>query len=181
MQSAQSDTKLFHKLVRQQRNKKTMTTHTMVLMVKNNVRMNTSSMDGKDTLRNFTNIVKLIYRNSIVKNLNLVTLQNDIIEKLKTGKNEKIDNTNQKEIQNILRKLKSGKSHAPDGLSAEYFKYMPDELLPFLIAIIKSVFEDEDVPQVIMEGVITSYKHHVNTNRRYSKRACGAKPPQIAE
>ncbi|CAC5421226.1 unnamed protein product [Mytilus coruscus] len=67
----------------------------------------------------------------------------------------KIENTNQEEVQNILSKLKSGKSHGPNGLSADHFKYMPDELLPFLIDIINSVFEDKDVPKVIKDGVIT--------------------------
>lgn len=54
-----------------------------------------------------------------------------------------------------MSNLKSGKNQEPDGLSAEHFKYMPDELLPLLIDIINSVFKDKDVPQVIKKGVMT--------------------------
>ncbi|CAC5423916.1 unnamed protein product [Mytilus coruscus] len=144
MRSSQRDTKLFHKLVRQQRNKKTMTTDTMVFNGE-------EQCENEQLLNGWKGHFEKLYKHSETdiqklncEKLNLVILQNDIIKELETNKNEKIENTNQEEVQNILKKLKSGKSHGPDGLSAEHFKYMPDELLPFLIDIINSVFEDKE-------------------------------------
>ena len=70
--------------------------------------------------------------------------------------NEEIDNTNEEEIQQTVRKLKTGKSPGPDGISAEHLKHMPSELIPYLINIINLIFMGKDVPQGVKEGVLTS-------------------------
>jgi hypothetical protein len=69
--------------------------------------------------------------------------------------NEEIDNTNEEEIQQTVRKLKTGKSPGPDGISAEHLKHMPSELIPYLINIINLIFMEKDVPQGVKEGVLT--------------------------
>jgi hypothetical protein len=54
-----------------------------------------------------------------------------------------------------VRKLKTGKSPGPDGISAEHLKHMPSELIPYLINIINLIFMEKDVPQGVKEGVLT--------------------------
>ena len=54
-----------------------------------------------------------------------------------------------------IRKLKSGKSPGSDGLSAEHFKNLPDEALPYITGIINLIFKEKDIPKKLKAGVLT--------------------------
>ncbi|CAC5387640.1 unnamed protein product [Mytilus coruscus] len=57
---------------------------------------------------------------------------------------------------NVVKALKTGKSPGPDGLSAEHFKLMPEELLTYIVNIVNLIFKDKDLPQETKEGVVFS-------------------------
>ncbi|VDI80532.1 Hypothetical predicted protein [Mytilus galloprovincialis] len=89
--------------------------------------------------------------------LRVIEVQNKIIEELETERNIEIDNTNVLEVQEVIKALKTGKSPGPDGLSAEHFKLMPEELLTYIVQIVNIIFKDKDLPQETKEGVVLLY------------------------
>ncbi|VDI62863.1 Hypothetical predicted protein [Mytilus galloprovincialis] len=54
-----------------------------------------------------------------------------------------------------MKALKTGKIPGPDGLSAEHFKLMPEELLTYIVQIVNLIFKDKDLPQETKEGVVS--------------------------
>ena len=156
MQSSQDDIKLFHRLIRNQRNNSKITTDVMVFNDK-------EENDPENILKGWNNYFEHLHKcvNEVIQHkfctekFEFAKVQNYIIEQLEVEMNEEIDNTNEEEIQQTVRKLKTGKSPGTDGISAEHLKHMPSELIPYLINIINLIFMEKDVPQGVKEGVLT--------------------------
>lgn len=78
-----------------------------------------------------------------LEKLVLVKLQNEILENSEKDSNP-IEMTTLEEIQTVIKKLKTGKSPDSGGIS-EHFRYSPDEVIQFLVTIVK-IFEELDIP-----------------------------------
>ena len=59
------------------------------------------------------------------------------------------------EIQTVIKKLKTGKSSDSSGISAEHFRYSPDEVMQFLVTIVNKIFEELDIPESSKYGTVT--------------------------
>ena len=59
------------------------------------------------------------------------------------------------EIQTVIKKLKTGKSSDSSGISAEHFRYSPDEIMQFLVTIVNKIFEELDIPESSKYGTVT--------------------------
>lgn len=156
MSASETDTKLFHKLVQRQRSSKTTPTDTMMFN-------NTEQSDPDGILNGWKDYFSGLYKcdqTELTQKFNTVKLdivnsQNEIIEQLETERNDEIPPTNAKEVSEILRKLKTGKSAGPDGISAEHLKNIPDEVIPYIVNIINQILKEKEVPQVLKEGILT--------------------------
>ncbi|CAG2236429.1 unnamed protein product [Mytilus edulis] len=156
MQASQNDSKLFHKLVNGQRKCNNNLTDTMVFKGIEESDPELMMSGWKDYFENLYKLDNLNNnQNFCTEKLIVIEVQNKIIEELETERNIEIDNTNVLEVQEVIKALKTGKSHGPDGLSAEHFKLMPEELLTYIVQIVNLIFKDKDLPQETKEGVVS--------------------------
>lgn len=156
MSASETDTKLFHKLVQRQRSSKTTSTDTMIFN-----HLEHSDQDGilSGWKGYFNELYKCDHQELTKKfnteKLDIVQSQNEMIEQLEIERNDEIPPTTAKEISQTLRKLKTGKSAGPDGISAEHLKNIPDELIPYIVSIINQIFKEKEVPEMLKEGILT--------------------------
>ncbi|CAG2236421.1 unnamed protein product [Mytilus edulis] len=156
MQASQNDSKLFHKLVNGQRKCNNNLTDTMVFKGIEESDPELMMSGWKDYFENLYKLDNLNNnQNFCTEKLRVIEVQNKIIEELETERNIEIDNTNVLEVQEVIKALKTGKSPGPDGLSAEHFKLMPEELLTYIVQIVNLIFKDKDLPQETKEGVVS--------------------------
>ncbi|CAC5403356.1 unnamed protein product [Mytilus coruscus] len=156
MQESQNDSKLFHKLVKGQRKCNNILTDTMVFNGIEESDLELMMSGWKDYFENLYKLDNLnSHQNFRTEKLRVIEVQNKIIEELETERNIEIDNTNVLEVQEVVKALKTGKSPGPDGLSAEHFKLMPEELLTYIVHIVNLIFKDKDLPQETKEGVVS--------------------------
>ena len=157
MRSSRKDNKLFHQLVRNQRNTKRVNTDIMIFKG-SEVQDTESILDGWKIY--FENLyqpepVKCNIQEQNLEKLELVKLQNELIEQMESVGSNQIEPVSKEEIQLAIRKLKSGKSPGADGLSAEHFKNIPEEILDYIVYIINLIFKEKDLPTTVKEGTLT--------------------------
>ena len=92
-----------------------------------------------------------------LEKLELVKLQNEILENSEKD-GTPIEMATLEEIQTVIKKLKTGKSPDSSGISAEHFRYSPEEVMQFLVSIVNKIFEELDIPES------TTYGTHSNTS-----------------
>lgn len=75
------------------------------------------------------------------------------------------------EINMHLHKLKNGKAAGIDGISGEFLKYAPDQLMPLLYPLYNNIFENSDWPNIWADGIINPIhkKSSINVADNYRK------------
>jgi hypothetical protein len=86
-----------------------------------------------------------------LEKLELVKLQNEILENSEKD-GTPIEIATLEEIQTVIKKLKTGKSPDSSGISAEHFRYSPDEVMQYLV---NKIFEELDIPESTKYGTVT--------------------------
>ena len=151
MSAMQSDNKLFHQLVQNQRKQKP----NVDFMI-----FNEQEVDDTDKiLEGWKDYFSELYstNNSTtfeLEKLELVKLQNEILENSEKN-GTPIEMATLEEIQTVIRKLKTGKSPDSSGISAEHFRYSPDEVIQFIVTIVNKIFEELDIPESSKYGTVT--------------------------
>ncbi|CAC5416986.1 unnamed protein product [Mytilus coruscus] len=150
---SQSDNKLFHKLIQNQRRSETTNPDIMVF--------NKNAIDDREKISDgwrdyFSELFNYDIENEIdAEKLNLVKIQNEIIESIKKENLQPIERATVDEVQSSICKMKTGKSPDFNGISSEHFKYGPEEIVPFIVFIINLIFDNLDVPETIKSGTVT--------------------------
>ncbi|CAC5418331.1 unnamed protein product [Mytilus coruscus] len=154
MKSSQSDNKLFHKLIQNQRRSET--THPDIMV------FNKNAIDDPEKISDgwrdyFLELFNYVIENKIdAEKLILEKIQNEIIESIEKENLQPIERATVDEVQSSICKMKTGKSPDVNGISSEHFKYGPEEIVPFIVFIINLIFDNLDVPEKIKSGTVTS-------------------------
>lgn len=140
MSASDNNTKLFHKLIRNQRNVKSQ--ETAELKVNNITYEEDAIIQGWG--QHFTTLATpdLSKPAFDLEKLNLVKIQNEIIEDITKKLNKQIEEATSDEVIQVISKLKSGKSCDNEGIAAEHLKYAAEELAPYIRHIINIIFKD---------------------------------------
>jgi len=147
----QSDNKLFHQLVQNQRKQKP----NVDFMI-----FNEQEVDDTDKiLEGWKDYFSELYstNNSAtfeLEKLELVKLQNEILENSEKD-GTPIEMATLEEIQTVIKKLKTGQSPDSSGISTEHFRYSPDEVIQFLVTIVNKIFEELDITETTKYSTVT--------------------------
>lgn len=153
MLASSSDSKTFHKLIRQQRSIKP--SDTSVLYI------NEKQYEEEEMLSawkiHFDALATPTYDTEIfdLEQYNLAKMQNDIISELNKDVNEKITPTSVAEVEKAIDRLNSGKAMDENGIVAEHYKNAKNEVSQEVACIINEIFEDLQVPQTLKNGILT--------------------------
>ena len=153
MKARTGDTKLFHRLVNQQRGKKP--TNTKILKVENKT---------AETKEGMLNIWKCHFEALSTHStedcfeydkLELAKEQNAIIEEMIIKTGEKIEPITVTEVENSIKNLKAGKAADMDGITAEHYKKAPPEMIPLVMHILNLILKQLDIPMLLKTGILT--------------------------
>ncbi|VDI15594.1 Hypothetical predicted protein [Mytilus galloprovincialis] len=145
MKSSQSDNKLFHKLIQNQRRSDTSNPDIMVF--------NKNALENPEEISDgwrdyFSELFNNDIENEIgAEKLHLVKIQNEIIEFIEKENLQPIERATVDEVTSSICKMKTGKSPDVNGISSEHFKYGPEEIIPYIVFIINLIFDNLDVPE----------------------------------
>ena len=153
MSASTNDAKLFHKLVREQRQNKV--ENTKVLRIDGK-----TANDHEKMLElwkeHFQKLSTPILEDSFdQEKLCLVHMQNEAIETMERRDGADIDCVTMEEVDTAIQKLKTGKASDQDGISAEHYKYAGEEMKIFIVHIINSILINQDIPTFLKSGILT--------------------------
>ena len=147
------DTKIFYKLVNQQRSTKN--TATEVLHFEDQTFSSTEGIASAFS-DHFQKLATPAESEVFDENYtNQVTFDKLLMESMAAEQPRNDKPVSPKEVFNIVRSFKLNKAQDVFGLSAEHLKNAPDELFPVLASLMNSILQTGHIPPQLKQGILT--------------------------
>lgn len=118
------------------------------------------------TVCSFTEYYKILYNKDAINKARAGELLGEVILPQQTEIQLEVMNApiSEEEIKQGLGKLQNGKSHGPDGLTAEYYKLLQDDLLTPMLKLYNGMWEGRPYFTTGREAYIKVLKKKTRTH-----------------